>query len=179
MNAKKISGLFPVSVIVLVLAVVLAIPAYAAHPDHKNDVHQEEVSGVERERLEKMVAILQQLVVLLTEYKKMYGTYSPSQPAHTEPDEDTHTPAVTEKHEEGDEHSKDEHEEASTTTAKLVIEIEPHMGKTHVHMRYTDKPEEMFFVDVAITDEDSIVSAISQKTGMHADVVRPALKYMQ
>jgi predicted DsbA family dithiol-disulfide isomerase len=180
MNSKTIFSFIPASIIlVMLLGAILVTPAFAAHPDHDDDTHSEEISGNDQERLEKMVEVLQQLVVLLTEYKKLYGTYTPSTSTHVEADEHTHTPAVTEEHEEGDEHEEDEHEETSTPSAKLVIEIEPHMGKTHAHIRYTDKPEEMFFVDVAITDENGIVAAIASKTGMSADVIRPALKYMQ
>jgi predicted DsbA family dithiol-disulfide isomerase len=182
MLLKKFLSLIPLSIILaLVLSFAFSFPAYAAHPDHDTDAHSEEVSSGDQERLEKMVQILQQLVVLLTEYKKLYGTLPLPAVTHSEADEHAHTDTpvsvVTDEHEDGDEH--DEHSESSTSEAKLVIEIEPHMGKTHAHMRYTDKPEEMFFVDVAITDEDGIVAAIVAKTGMSADVVRNALKYMQ
>jgi hypothetical protein len=168
-------------ILALVCSFALSVPAYAAHPDHDEDTHSEEVSSNDHERLLKMVQVLQQLVVLLTEYKKLYGNLPLPATMHSEADEHAHagTPVTVakEEHVEGDEH--EEHEESTTSGAKLVIEIEPHMGKTHVHMRYVDKQEEMFFVDVAITDEDGIVSAITQKTGIDADTVRPALKYMQ
>jgi hypothetical protein len=59
----------------------------------------------------------------------------------------------------------------------LVIEVESHFNKTHVHVRYVDKPEDMFFTTVPITDVDGIVRETAMRTGLGADMVRAALTF--
>ncbi len=62
---------------------------------------------------------------------------------------------------------------------KLVIELEEHSGKTHVHVRYVDKPEDMFFVNVALSDEAGIIEEVVLRTGLSSLDVKAALKYFQ
>lgn len=159
---------FKLCILVAILSISFAFslgPVLA----HGGEDHEEKAE-MTSEQMEQMIQLLQQLVTVLTQYKAQYGTHvAPATyvaPVHHE-----------EEHEVEEEHEED-HAEA-TTEAKLVIEIEPHNGKTHAHVRYTDKPEEMFFVDSAIEDEHGVVEAISAKTGLSADVVRTALKYIQ
>ncbi len=171
---------FSISIAFLIAAFISFSPLALAHEDEHEDADHEVASVAGEEKMEQMIKVLQQLVSLLTEYKKTYGNLPMPAVIHSEADEHAHveTPVsvATDEHEE--EH-EDEHEEASTSAAQLVIEVEPHMGKTHAHVRYTDKPEAMFFVEADIDDEDAVVAAIVAKIGLSADVVRAALKYMQ
>jgi hypothetical protein len=182
-TTKALFGLLPVSIaFILLFGMTFALPAQANHPEDNEDTHGEEVMHADKEKLEQMVVILKQLVALLTEYRSQYGAY-PVQTytdTHVDTHADEHSVVPVDDHAEVlEEEEQDEHEhEAAASTAQLVIEIESHMGKTHAHVRYTDKPEEMFFVDVAITDENAIVDALVAKTGMSVDIVQSALKYM-
>lgn len=178
---------------VLALSYVASLGLVLAHEgeEHENEAeamhHEAEVKAeMSVAQMEQMVKLLQQLVTILTQYKAQYGTYTPVRPSTPPPayvapvahedDEDEHHEDAT--HEEEEEH---EHDMATSTTPvkTLVIEVEPHNGKTHIHIRYVDKPEEMFFVDTAITDEDGIVADIVTKTGLDADVARDAIKFME
>jgi hypothetical protein len=69
------------------------------------------------------------------------------------------------------------HEDAQTTE-KLVIEVEEHHGSTHVHVRYVDKPESMFFIEVPLTNREGIEQEIVRKTGLSESVVRDALIFL-
>lgn len=157
--------------------VFLLMPV-SAH-EHANTEHHEdataETEAATMKRLETLIDVLKQLIAVMTEFRAQHPevSFTPSMP----------TPAVVEHHhDEADTtHEVDTHDEhadeAVSVTPHLVIEIEEHMGKTHAHVRYVDKPEEMFFVDAVITDEDGIVAILSTKTGFSADEVRDALKY--
>lgn len=163
----------------MVCVLLLSVSVAHAHGDtHEEDeAHATTTPRVlSMSEMEQMVKLLQQLVAALTELQRISNTAAVVTtmpvPQSTEHEEDH----VDEMEGHVDEH----HEDAVTPTGpQLVIEIEPHFGKTHAHLRYTDKPEEMFFVDVTIDNEDGIVDAIVAKTGLAADVVRAALKYMQ
>ena len=160
---------------VIACLLLVTAPVVRAHGDsHAEDKpHTEVQKTMSIAEMEQMVKLLQQLVAALLELKQLPQQAAVATPAVS-------VPAITPHEEEMDEHMDEHHEESSEDTgAKLVIEIEPHFGKTHAHVRYTDKPEEMFFVDVAIDNEDGIVDAIVAKTGLATDVVRAALKYMQ
>jgi hypothetical protein len=173
-----------VSILVVIMLAFVPI-ARAEHPGEVTTQKREEASDSSIAKLEQMIGILNQLVVLLTEYRTKYGAY-PAQtkapaatPTHTEGDEhDDHSAApAANTHTEGDEH--DDHDEDASAEKKFIIEIEPHMGKTHAHVRYTDRPEAMFFVEANINDEDAIVASLVTKLGLSAEVIREALKYMQ
>jgi hypothetical protein len=167
------------SLVLIVLSVVLLItlvPGVYAHGDEVHD-ESEEVSV---EHMQDIIQILNQIIVLLTQYRSQYGVYTPAPVAPISMPIVPVTPAAAvEETEENTDDDHGAHIMATTPSPALVIEIEPHNGMTHAHVRYTDKPEEMFFVEPHIDDEDGIVAALVAKTGLSADVVRPALKYMQ
>ncbi len=151
---------------------VLLVPVYAHNGvDHSEEDTTKTLSITE---MEQMITLMQQLITLLTTLKAL-------PPAVVVVDDHSHDVAEVEMETHHDEHS------AETTTddadvedeAKLVIEVEPHNNQTHVHVRYVDKPEEMFFVNAGLDDEDAIVSETSSRTGLSQDEVRDALKYMQ
>lgn len=121
--------------------------------------------------LEHMLALLQQLLALIVEQKKL----NISVVALAE-DADHHDDALMDVHMQM---SSSTTSVATSTAKKLVIEVETHGSKTHTHVRYIDKPESMFFVDAATTDEDGLVKDIVAKTGLSADEVKKALVYMQ
>lgn len=62
---------------------------------------------------------------------------------------------------------------------KLIIELEEHSGKTHVHIRYTDKAEDMFFAEAVLTDTNGVVEVIQKHSGLSDDVIRAAIVYTQ
>lgn len=156
----------------LCVCLLFIAPAVFAHGDEEHgESSPAETTVLSNEQMEQMITLLQQVVALLTQYKAQYGMYV-STPAYSAPV--SPTPVL---HEEMEEH--EEHAEEAAATPALIIEIEPHYGRTHAHVRYTDKPEEMFFVDPAISDEDGVVAALAARTGLSAEVVRAALKYME
>ncbi len=160
----------------IVCIVFMIAPSVRAHGDShaEDEPHTEVVKKMSIAEMEQMVKLLQQLVAALLELQKIVPQ------AGTVPVVPVAAAAPGVHDDEMDEHMEEHHEEsAEDTVAKLVIEIEPHYGKTHAHVRYTDKPEEMFFVESSIDNEDGIVADIAAKTGLSADVVRAALKYMQ
>jgi hypothetical protein len=169
--------------IMLVLLLTFTLRAHA----HNGVDHATEAESAmhNAESLEQMVVILQQLVSLLTEYKKLYGAFPLPATTHIEDshaddshDHDDSSPTLdTHENEHEDEDAHDETAD-SNDDSKFVIEVEEHMGRTHVHVRYTDKPEEMFFVDTPLSNEDGLVADIVSRTGLSADVVRPALTYL-
>lgn len=180
MSKFFISGLF-------VCAFLLLAHGVSAHSgeDHSKEtsatplsitIPPGELSAFDKARLENIITLLRQLILTMTQLQKLSQGAEVVAAQPTVPT----TSAVPHDDEEMDEHMDEHHEDGGDTSgAKLVIEIEPHFGKTHVHVRYTDKPEEMFFVDTAIDNEDGIVSEIAAHTGLAADVVKAALKYMQ
>lgn len=151
--------------------------AYAHTDEHEA---QQDVSVVQEEaevlRLERVISLMQQVIILLTTLKTMTPVSEtsmlvPTQGAGSVDEMDVHHT----------EHSGDEEDETTEVSEEevLMIELEPHNGRTHAHVRYVDKPEEMFFIEPSLSDEDGIVSALVLRTGLSADVVRGALKYME
>ncbi len=166
------------TVILLILFVfgMVLSPAQAHNGVDHNSAEEtvaHESDSAEIAKLEQILALLNQLVLLINALHIQQG-YAP---VHT-------TPVVIDDHDEMEEHH-DEHSSAEPTddteedTPHLVIEIETHDSGTHAHVRYVDKAEEMFFVTAGIDDEDGIVSGIVAKTGLSADAVQGALKYME
>ena len=169
----KFFGTFVV-VIALIAGNVTPTRTYA-HAGETHETESDATAHVESsniKQLELKLSLLKQVVALLIQKRQlMSGTASTAVTA-SEPAE--HEEDNTHEHEDG--HEGGENETSSTTEEpKLVIELETHMGKTHVHVRYTDKPEEMFFANAAIDDTDALVLEIASKTGLAAVVVRAAL----
>lgn len=170
-------------VLLSMLALVFGTSLYYAfaHGDEEHEAAEHSAStkkpasAEEIKRLETLVGLLQQLVTLMSALKIQQG-YAPVvvmpkavvvDVHHDESEMDMHH----------DEHSA---EATSTTPAKeLVIEVEPHNDKTHVHVRYVDKPEEMFFVTSDIHDTTGIVNEVNTKTGLSKEVIQKALKFME
>lgn len=181
-RTHAVPGVYIVALLTFVSA-VLAFPAYAHDgEDHSADTVVAVTLGTtEVEKLEAMVKVLQKLVTLLTEYKKLYGTlpvsttYTPTETAPVPPPAPG-IPVTVDEHVAHDDHDS---EVPLTPAPRLLIELETHDGKTHVHVRYTDKPEDMFFADAPLTDERGIIDAIIARTGMTKEVIQPALKYIE
>ncbi len=163
----------------LLLSYGVSLGLVSAHGDEVHDeAHSMQRGEMSVDQMEQMINVLKQLVAALTLYKAQYGPLVPTPQINDVAPEATHHEEM--HHEE--EQQEDPHEghgEALTPVARLVIEVEPHGDKTHVHVRYTDKPEEMFFVDAQLNDEDGIVGAIVAKTGLGAYDTRTAIKYTQ
>lgn len=150
----------------------LVMPVSAHEHEDEHEAVVTSATGVTADiaQMEQLVSLMEQLILLLSALHIQQG-YAP---VHT-------TPAV-DAHADMDEHH-DEHSHTDTTAeapvSHLVIELETHHNETHVHVRYTDKPEDMFFVTAPITDEDGIVTAVQTRTGLSAETIRAALKYME
>ncbi len=170
---------------IFILALGLAfctvlVPAQAhEHEDEDADhaiAHTEEADTVAVAKLEQIITLLNQLVLLINALHIQQGyaqTASPHVDEHAVNDDND------EMEEHHDEHSGEAIDAVSEEVEHLVIEVETHTSGTHAHVRYVDKAEEMFFVTADINDEDGIVSGIVAKTGLGADEVREALKYLE
>jgi ABC-type nickel/cobalt efflux system permease component RcnA len=163
--------------LILALALVFGatfIPVLA----HDGEDHSE-VKEMSLAEMEQVIGIMQKLIMLLTTLRTMQPTMT-TPVVHTPQEMKEHHDEHSDKHEEEHEH---EHEHASNDhhgdEAKLIVEVEPHNNQTHVHVRYVDKPEEMFFVNAGMNNEDGIVSEVSARTGLSQHEVRAALKYLQ
>ncbi len=158
----------------IVLAPVQAHNGVSHGSEAEATAHADESETAEIAKLEKIVTLLNQLLLLINALHIQQG-YAPVV-VDTALEMDDHHADESMHH---DEQSSDPASSDPEEVAHLVIEIEPHNNQTHAHVRYVDKPEEMFFVSADIDDEDGIVSAIHEKTGLSKDDVREALKYMQ
>jgi len=175
----KQSMIFRVGIYAFALVLFAGVqgPAVFAHEGEDHATEAEATTHVaEIAKLEQMVALLNQVLLLIKALHVEQGSVSNHQTAvHTDV-HDAHE-AETEMETHHDEHSTST--VSSESVARLVIEIEPHNSKTHAHVRYVDKPEEMFFVASSIEDEDGIVEDIHERTGLDTDDIREALTYME
>lgn len=150
---------------------------------HGGETHATEAESTSHTELtdtqmRTIIALLQKLIFLLTikrdAHTSVHQTTAPDSEIVSDHVEDTHA-------EDGEmEVHHDEHAEESETievesAPKLVIEIESHYDKTHVHVRYTDKPEAMFFVDASLDDEIGLIADIHEQTGLPEDEIREAI----
>lgn len=171
-----------IGILLSMLALVFGtslFPAFAhGDEEHEATEHAESTkpaSLAEIKRLETLVGLLKQLVTLMNALKVQQG----NAPVVTVP-----KAVVADVHHdesEMDEHHEEHSAEATSTAAvkQLVIEVEPHNDKTHVHVRYVDKPEVMFFVTSDIHNTDGIVNEVNTKTGLSKDDIKKALKFME
>jgi len=159
--------------VTLAVALVMSGGAYSASAhngvDHgAGEVHATAHKELSLTQMETLIGLLKQVIALMEARNSVIATV----PAPA-------TSAITHD----DDHDIDlsgdmiDHHDEDTTTDKLIIEVEEHMSKTHVHIRYTDKPEDMFFVDVTISNEAGIIKEITDRSGMTAEIVKAALKY--
>ena len=153
-------------------------PAFA-HGDEEHETDHAEstkpASVEEIKRMETLIGLLQQLITMMNALKIQQG-YAPVVPVPKAVVADDH-------HDESemDAHHEEHSPEAATITSakQLVIEVEPHNDKTHVHVRYVDKPEAMFFVNSDIHDTAGIVNEVITKTGLTKEEIEKALKFME
>lgn len=122
--------------------------------------------------LEQMLALLQKLIALLQEQKALGGTTvipkAVVAPAAEHDEAGGHTEAGG--HDETGDASKDD-------MKTFAIEIETHDGKTHIHARFVDRPEQQFFIDQDIKDEAGIIKELEKRFSMPASVIKPAIVY--
>ena len=169
-------------------------PAFAHGDDgdadedsHTSAVHETiNVGNVQSvAQMESLISLLKQLILLLNAAKIQQG-YAPVNVPKTTASSthDMHADMMHDMHDDmmDDDHHHDEMSSSTATAtlpAHLVVEAETHHGQTHVHVRYVDKPEAMFFIDAPLTDVEGIIKAVVAKTGLTADVIRTALKVME
>lgn len=181
---KQIISARQVTVVALIgILVTVPFVPVKAHEGHDHATTVVETPSIAE--LEEMVRLLKHAISLLAQIKAIQAqqaiTVTP--PVAQKSQVTTEDDEMTMHHEEHShtsmEHEADEVSEVTTAEPKLVIEIEPHNGKTHAHVRYVDKPEEMFFIDSSIDNEVGIIADIAGRTGLGTDVIKSALKYMQ
>jgi hypothetical protein len=163
----------------LVVVAFLSVPVFTSRA-HQGETHASvadaEVHVISVARMQQIVALLTQVVVLLQEKRELTmrtvaAPQLPELPKSTTTSQGTTTLSHT--------HSTSTPVVASSTPiATFAIEVEEHDGKTHVHARYVDKPEDMFFVDAPMDDEPALVAAIATYTGRPLLVFTPALVYL-
>jgi hypothetical protein len=181
--------------LVLVTALIIASMPFAftfAHDgeDHSADAPKREKTVAE---LEAMLSLLQQLVKLLQEQRALTGgatsittvmTSVVSTGGKTTSGADGMDGTAGEDGEDGAHDGEDGHsghdgaDGTNDDKEVFAIEIETHHGDTHVHMRYVDAPEEQFFVDADIDDEEALIEDIHEKTGYPKSIIEPALVYL-
>lgn len=105
---------------------------------------------------EERIAMMEEMVKLLTEVK---GLLEKKVAMHT-----------------GELHG---HDESNThTLATLSISVEEHGGRTHIHVNEPGEEEVTFFLDdIAIEDEDEVIAAIAEETGLSEDEVEAAATF--
>lgn len=164
-------------IIPIVLTVLLTFGGVAtsvsAHEgiEHATEAQAKAHTELSVAQLENIISLLKQVVSLIEARNSVLKT-TPA-PMH----DDMHTEDADE-HEMDNDMIDDHHDaEAKDDVKKLIIEVEEHLGKTHIHIRYTDKAEDMFFANVALSDEAGIVKAITDRSGLSADVAKAAIKY--
>ena len=146
---------------------------------HDKMIKHTEIESNEIARMEKLLSLLNQLVMLMNTLK-VQQSYSQT---IVEPNHENASSEMNTHHTEHNSVSSDAQSATSTSEVthmepKLVIELETHANGTHAHVRYVDKPEVMFFVSANINDEAGIIAGIVAKTGLSVDEVQTALKYM-
>jgi hypothetical protein len=67
---------------------------------------------------------------------------------------------------------------ATDSPQRLIIEVEAHHGTTHVHVRYPNKPEVMFFVNAPLSDRHALTRAIQQQTSITEEDITKALIFL-
>jgi hypothetical protein len=149
---------------------------------HEGVVHTTEVEEIEHSELtdtqmRTIIALLQKLIFLLQMKQDARQTvYDYQAPVTVPVSDDAHTGEMEEHHEM---HSNEpDVTEIVEPIKKLVIEVEEHNNATHVHVRYVDKAEEMFFVTAPISDENGVIRMIAERTGLSEADVRVALVYL-
>jgi hypothetical protein len=151
---------------------ILCMPV-SAHEGHihKNVDTLASTTPAELKRMEDLLTLLKQLVTLLSTLR-IQQSYVSAAPVIVQDE-------MKEHHEEHSQATSTEPTEDPVAEVEFIIEVETHHDDTHVHIRYVDKPEEMFFADASIDDEDQLVTEVSTRTGLTPEVVREALVYFR
>ena len=161
-----------------ILPLVFTQVKVSAHT-HDEVINYTEIESNEIARMEKLLSLLNQLVRLMNTLK-VQQSYSQTivEPAHMNASSEMNIHHTEHQSVSSDAQSATSTAEVIHVEPKLVIELETHANGTHAHVRYVDKPEVMFFVSANIHDEAGIVAGIVAKTGLSAEEVQTALKYM-
>lgn len=145
---------------------------------HEGVTHATEVESTlhteqTEEQMRTIIALLQKLIFLLQSKRDAQYVVPTDSVTTSVPTQGAHDDEMEEHHEM---HAVEEKSVEDTVLAKkLIIEVEEHNNATHVHVRYVDKPEEMFFVTAPLSDENSVVRMTAERTGISEADVRAAL----
>lgn len=176
--------------VLTLMLVVSGAPFASAHngEEHEDkaeaEAHEKETARIlSMPEMEQMLSLLQQLVALITEHRKLVGANgyrAPVVPMVMHGADDNH--GMSGMHDVGDAAGDDAHSDETgaiaAETKKLIIEVETHFGSTHVHVRYIDKPEVMFMVPASINDELALIEDIEDETDLTAAEIKAALIYL-
>ena len=170
LQAKNIGAFVSVVMIILLCNFNFALAHGGQHGEAKEEITVSEKEA-DIKKLESIVSILKEVMLLLTSLKLgNYDTVVPSVKVEFQDEMQIH-------HKEHSYEAENPVSESQVPATKLIVEVETHGGKTHVHVRYIDKPEEMFFVDVAISATEPLIEAIHTRTGLEKEAIRVALVY--
>lgn len=147
----------PLILAAMVLGAYLFTPAisHAEHPEHVDehehgDDHEHDEDTERLKKMQELVKILQQLVLLLSERVNHHAV-----------------DAITEHHHQG-----------VPTVTELTISVEVHGDRTHVHVLQPGEEEVKFFLEnLDIEEEDAIIAAIAEETGLDESDVREAATF--
>jgi len=143
--------------IALVLSGVLSLAPLMANAQEAESHDQEESHEMHEdaekiEQMEQLIAVLQQLIALLT-------AQASGETDHVHDDSHEHV---------DDSHAVDE----------LEISVEVHGDRTHIHVHEPGEDEVKFFLDdLDVTEEDAIIEAIALEVDLSEDDVRAAATF--
>ncbi len=147
---QKITTAF-IMLALLLSGLTLSASVASAHngEDHSDEHAEEMTPQVKIAMMEEMVKLLQEVVELLEEKAALHAGV-----AHGHDESNTHT------------------------LATLSISVEEHGGRTHIHVNEPGKEEVTFFLDdIAIEDEDEVIAAIAEETGLSEAEVEAAATF--
>ena len=147
-------------VTLLVLSIFVFSLATQAQADHGADPEPRgaaAVSAADTAQIAQMQALIELLLELLEKLQNEKGM-------------DTAMSHIDDDHG----HSHDHGHGASD---ELQIWVELHSNETHVHVIEPGEDEDSFFLDIEYTDEDAIIDAVADETGLSVDEVADAIVF--
>lgn len=147
---RSITYILPAILLISSLCLFAAATAFAEEDEHvEHSVTSVQINTTATadttETMEALIAVLQQLIALLTEQI-----------------------AAVEEHD----HSEHEHTEV------LVVGVEVHGDRVHIHVTEPGKDEVSFFLDEVLhTDEEGVIVAIATETGLSEESIRAVITF--
>jgi hypothetical protein len=175
---RNIGTICVVSLVIL----IIALPTSSIRAHGTPEAHaKEQMASLTIPEMEQMIVLLTKLISLLIEQQKLSSKVQPHISLGT-PASEKIVPPLSATSTSGISTSSSSVAHITpgmtpTSTKLFAIEVEEHDGNTHVHVRYIDKPEEMFFVNAPISNENALIIDIKTRTNLPLSVIKPALVY--